>query len=98
MDYELIQSTNPEFNRAIIRVAVHRGATDSSAGGGGAVLQRRQTVQYLHPSDVARTGGGILQLAELVCIDEAAAVPLPLVKQFFGPYHLFLCSTTNGYP
>jgi len=35
--------------------------------------------------------------AELLVIDEAAAIPLPLVKSLFGPYLIFLSSTINGY-
>ena len=35
--------------------------------------------------------------AELLVIDEAAAVPLPLVRAMLGPYLVFLCSTVNGY-
>ena len=30
-------------------------------------------------------------------MDEAAAIPLPLVKKLMGPYLLFLSSTINGY-
>jgi N-acetyltransferase 10 len=30
-------------------------------------------------------------------IDEAAAIPLPLVKSLFGPYLIFLASTISGY-
>ena len=30
-------------------------------------------------------------------IDEASAIPLPLVKNLFGPYVVFMCSTINGY-
>ena len=30
-------------------------------------------------------------------VDEAAAIPLPLVKKLMGPYLLFLSSTINGY-
>ena len=30
-------------------------------------------------------------------IDEAAAIPLPLVKQLLGPYLVFMSSTVNGY-
>jgi len=53
-DYELVQSTNPEFK--------------------------------------AKLGQ-----AELVVIDEAAAIPLPLVKNLLGPYLVFMASTINGY-
>ena len=30
-------------------------------------------------------------------IDEAAAIPLPLVKALLGPYLVFMASTINGY-
>ena len=77
MDYELVQSTNPEFNKAIVRVNIFR--------------EHRQTIQYIHPSDSHKLGQ-----AELVCIDEAAAIPLPLVKNLLGPYLVFMSSTING--
>ncbi|XP_003369858.1 N-acetyltransferase 10, partial [Trichinella spiralis] len=35
--------------------------------------------------------------AELVIIDEAAAIPLLHVKQLLGPYLVFISSTVNGY-
>jgi N-acetyltransferase 10 len=35
--------------------------------------------------------------AELVVVDEAAAIPLPLVRNLIGPYLVFLASTINGY-
>ena len=81
-DYDLVQSTNPEFNQAVVRVNIH----EEKNGG------RRQTIQYLHPTDAHKLGQ-----AELVVIDEAAAIPLPLVKGLFGPYLIFMASTINGY-
>ncbi|ETN81931.1 putative ATPase DUF699 [Necator americanus] len=79
IDYELIQSTNPEFQKALVRVNVFR--------------EHRQTIQYIHPSDAGKLGQ-----AELVVVDEAAAIPLPLVKELiFGTYIVFLSSTINGY-
>lgn len=78
MDYEIIQSTNPDFNKAIVRVNIFR--------------EHRQTIQYIHPTDSHKLGQ-----AELVCIDEAAAIPLPLVKSLLGPYLVFMSSTINGY-
>lgn len=78
IDYELIQSTNPEFNKAIVRVNVFR--------------DHRQTIQYVHPTDSDK-----LSQAELLVIDEAAAIPLPFVKAMLGPYLVFLASTINGY-
>jgi len=52
----------------------------------------RQTVQYILPSEHHR-----LAQAELVAIDEAAAIPLPIVKSLMGSYLVFLSSTINGY-
>jgi len=78
IDYEIIQSTNPDFNKAVVRVNIFR--------------DHRQTIQYIHPSDAHKLGQ-----AELVCIDEAAAIPLPLVKNLLGPYLVFMSSTINGY-
>lgn len=49
--------------------------------------------RYIHPSEAANGLGH----AELVVIDEAAAIPLPLVRSMFGPHLLFLASTVNGY-
>ncbi|OAE26338.1 hypothetical protein AXG93_4324s1040 [Marchantia polymorpha subsp. ruderalis] len=78
IDYTLVESTNPAFNKAIVRVNVFR--------------QHRQTIQYIQPQDHQK-----LAQAELLVIDEAAAIPLPLVKAMLGPYLVFLCSTVNGY-
>src|SRR4051812_15158825 len=77
-DYSIIQSTNPDFNKAIVRVNIHR--------------QHRQTIQYIQPQDAYTLGQ-----AELVVIDEAAAIPLPLVRKLMGPYLVFMASTINGY-
>lgn len=52
----------------------------------------RQTVQYVSPLD-----GHLLNAADLVVIDEAAAIPLPLVKKMLGQYLVFMASTVNGY-
>ncbi|KAI0059576.1 DUF699-domain-containing protein [Artomyces pyxidatus] len=78
LDYDIVQSTNPDFNKAIVRVNVFR--------------QHRQTIQYIQPQDAH-----VLGQAELVIIDEAAAIPLPLVRNLIGPYLVFLASTINGY-
>ncbi|ODV79981.1 putative ATPase [Suhomyces tanzawaensis NRRL Y-17324] len=78
MDYDIIQSTNPSFNKAIVRVDIKR--------------EHRQTIQYISPND-----NHVLGQAELVIIDEAAAIPLPIVKRLLGPYLVFMSSTINGY-
>lgn len=54
-------------------------------------LTTNSPFQYIHPSDAHKLGQ-----AELVVIDEAAAIPLPLVKDLMGPYLVFLSSTVNG--
>lgn len=77
-DYEKIQSTNPAFNRATVRVNIFKN--------------HRQSIQYIQPSD-----SKLLAQAELVVIDEAAAIPLPLVKKLMGQYLIFMASTINGY-
>ncbi|XP_061576929.1 RNA cytidine acetyltransferase [Cololabis saira] len=78
LDYEIIQSLNPEFNKAVVRVNIFK--------------EHRQTIQYIHPGDAVKLGQ-----AELLLIDEAAAIPLPLVKKLLGPYLVFMASTINGY-
>ena len=78
MDYDIVQSTNPDFNKAIVRVNIYR--------------DHRQTIQYIQPQDAQ-----VLGQAELVVIDEAAAIPLPIVKKLLGPYLVFMASTINGY-
>lgn len=78
VDYDIIQSTNPSFNKAIVRVNIFRN--------------HRQTIQYIRPEDAH-----VLGQAELVVIDEAAAIPLPLVKKLIGSYLVFMASTINGY-
>ncbi|KAI1613817.1 GNAT acetyltransferase 2-domain-containing protein [Exophiala viscosa] len=78
VDYTILQSTNPDYNKAIVRINVHRA--------------HRQTIQYIQPQDAH-----VLGQAELVVIDEAAAIPLPLVRKLMGPYLVFMASTINGY-
>ncbi|KAJ6005278.1 RNA cytidine acetyltransferase [Penicillium sp. IBT 35674x] len=78
LDYTILQSTNPDFNKAIVRVNIHRN--------------HRQTIQYIQPQDAH-----VLGQAELLVIDEAAAIPLPLVRKLMGPYLIFMASTINGY-
>lgn len=52
----------------------------------------RQTIQYISPNDAH-----LLNAADLLIIDEAAAIPLPLVKKMLGSYLIFMASTINGY-
>lgn len=79
LDYDIIQSTNPAFNKSVVRIDVKRAG-------------HRQTIQYIAPTD-----SHVLGQAELLIIDEAAAIPLPVVKKLLGPYLVFMASTINGY-
>lgn len=77
-DYDIIQATNPELGKCVVRLNVFRA--------------HRQTVQYIAPADANKLGQ-----AELLVVDEAAAIPLPYVQALLGPYLVFLSSTVNGY-
>ncbi|KAL7297347.1 hypothetical protein TKK_0009737 [Trichogramma kaykai] len=78
-DYQLLKSSNADYNQATIRVDIFR--------------DHKQTVQYINPADAKEKLG----MAELLVIDEAAAIPLPYVKDMLGPYLIFMASTINGY-
>ncbi|PLW14519.1 hypothetical protein PCANC_12966 [Puccinia coronata f. sp. avenae] len=78
LDYNVHQSSNPEWKNCIVRVDIFRN--------------HRQTIQYIQPQDYK-----VLGQAELVVIDEAAAIPIKLVKDLIGPYLVFMASTINGY-
>lgn len=77
-DYEILASSNPDYNHSVVRVNITR--------------DHRQTIQYIRPQEVAA-----LAQAELLVIDEAAAIPITLVQQLFGPYMVILSSTVHGY-
>lgn len=82
LDYDIVQSTHAAFNRAVVRVNVRRRGTGA-----------RQTVLYISPTDAH-----LLGQAELLVVDEAAAIPLPIVQRLItGPYLVFMASTINGY-
>ena len=51
-----------------------------------------QIIQYIHPSDYK-----LLSSCEIMCIDEAAAIPLPFVKRLLGNHLVFMSSTISGY-
>lgn len=54
--------------------------------------KHKQIVQYFAPVNVEK-----LQYAELLIIDEAAAIPLPLVRKMIGNWPIFISSTVHGY-
>lgn len=52
----------------------------------------RQIIQYVKPEEKDKFAS-----AELVAIDEAAAIPLPIVRALMGDRLTFMSSTVNGY-
>lgn len=52
----------------------------------------RQTIQYVSPQD-----SQYFTQAEMLVVDEAAAIPLPLIEKMFGPYLILMASTVSGY-
>ncbi|CAH8470216.1 unnamed protein product [Schistosoma curassoni] len=82
-DYIVSRSMNPEHNQATVRIDVYRRS-------------HRQSLIYLPPWEMAALSS--VKQADLVCIDEAAAIPLPLVQSIIsGPRIVFMASTINGY-
>jgi N-acetyltransferase 10 len=93
LDYDLVESASSGDATA----STSNNKNEKSSGVRSIVRlnvfrTHRQTVQYIHPQHHAA-----LAQAELLVIDEAAAIPLPLVRAMLGPYLVFLCSTINGY-
>ncbi|KAM7535208.1 hypothetical protein Aperf_G00000091521 [Anoplocephala perfoliata] len=82
VDYTVHRSTDPEHNKAVVKIEVTR-------------RMYRQSLVYLQPWEAVSTGGW---QPDLFCIDEAAAIPLPTVRQMInGPKLVFMASTINGY-
>ncbi|CDJ44324.1 UPF0202 family protein, putative, partial [Eimeria tenella] len=52
----------------------------------------RQRVQFIFPHEQQS-----LINADLLVVDEAASIPLPVIKRLLGPYIVLLSSTVNGY-
>ncbi|KAL5109575.1 RNA cytidine acetyltransferase [Taenia crassiceps] len=83
VDYTVHRSTDPDHNKAVVKIEVTRRSY-------------RQSLVYLQPWEAASAGGG--WQPDLFCIDEAAAIPLPTVRQMIaGPKLIFMASTINGY-
>lgn len=81
-DYNVIKSNDPEHGNAVIRINVFK--------------DHNQTIQYIDPLEAYQNKLSI-QMSNLFVIDEAAAIPLPIVKTFLGSQLVFLSSTVNGY-
>eukprot|EP00922_Rhytidocystis_sp_ex-Travisia-forbesii_P066854 GHVS01099302.1.p1 GENE.GHVS01099302.1~~GHVS01099302.1.p1 ORF type:complete len:1062 (-),score=157.68 GHVS01099302.1:171-3356(-) len=86
-DFELVLSEttqdNSKYNTGISRHVVRINVFKN----------HRQCIQYISPEESPASLGQ----AELLVVDEAAAIPLPVVKGLLGPYLVLLSSTINGY-
>jgi N-acetyltransferase 10 len=81
-DFTVIRSKNPDHGDSVIRINVYK--------------DHNQTIQYIDPIEASQ-GKLAIQMSNLFVIDEAAAIPLPIVKSFLGSQLVFLSSTVNGY-
>jgi len=81
-DFNVIKSNDPDKGNAVIRINVFK--------------DHSQTIQYIDPIEASQSKLSI-QTSNLFVIDEAAAIPLPIVKSFLGSQLVFLASTINGY-
>ncbi|KAE9398560.1 DUF699-domain-containing protein [Gymnopus androsaceus JB14] len=104
LDYDILQAANDISS-------LGNGADEATEHGKKPIVRvnifrnptHRQTIQYIDPRDAH-----VLGQAELLVIDEAAAIPLPVVRNLLGPamakgsasaggYAVWLASTVNGY-
>ncbi|KAG8391484.1 hypothetical protein BUALT_Bualt01G0192500 [Buddleja alternifolia] len=85
IDYEVVKSSNPDFKKATVRIDMNKHPRQTIRNNFPLIF-----VQYIQPHEKP------LQV-ELLVVDEAAAIPLPVVKSLLGPYLVFLSSTVNGY-
>ena len=75
--------------------AIHRrGWCEGTGGNFSCVLQRQPLQLVMAPSGV---DNGSVSPDELLVVDEAASIPLPIVKKMMGAHLTFLASTVNGY-
>lgn len=81
-DFDVIRSNDPEHGNAVIKINVYK--------------DHNQTIHYIDPIEAAQTKLSV-QLSNLFIVDEAAAIPLPIVKSFLNSQLVFLSSTINGY-
>ncbi|KAF9071572.1 GNAT acetyltransferase 2-domain-containing protein [Rhodocollybia butyracea] len=113
LDYDILQAANDlsSFGNGADEAAESGPAHGKGDGGKKPIVRvnifrnptHRQTIQYIDPRDAH-----VLGQAELLIIDEAAAIPLTVVRNLLGPamakgsasaggYAVWLASTVNGY-
>ena len=71
-DYELVQSSNPAFNKAIVRVNIFRES-------------HRQTIQYIQPQDAHKLGQAELVCIDEVRLGAPHLALLLLLLRFPRP-------------
>lgn len=72
----------PEHDNAVVKIHVYK--------------DNNQVIQYIDPLEAAESRLAV-QLSNLFVIDEAAAIPLPIVRTFLSAQLVFMASTINGY-
>lgn len=81
-DFTVIRSNDPKHGNAIVRINVYK--------------DHNQSIHYIDPIEASQSKLSV-QMSNLFVIDEAAAIPLPIVKTFLTSQLVFLSSTINGY-
>ncbi|KAJ1508082.1 hypothetical protein HMI56_007470 [Coelomomyces lativittatus] len=95
LDYEVIHAGTPSSTSTLSTPSTKRVTSLAIP----CVVQinvyktHRQTIRYATPHDVHHMTSSM----EILVIDEAAAIPLPIVKQWTFPALVFLASTVHGY-
>lgn len=57
-----------------------------------AVNGHKHVIQYIDPVDAKKVSS-----IDVLVVDEAAAIPLPVLQDLFGSHHVLLSSTVDGY-
>lgn len=82
LDFDVIHSINPDLRKAVTKIEVNK--------------DERQIIEYIPPQEASKSSE-MKNSVELLVIDEAAAIPLPIVRSLLGHYIVFMSSTISGY-
>lgn len=81
-DFNIIRSNDQDQNNAIIEIRFNKN--------------HKQSIKYIDPVEASNSRRSMHE-SDLLVIDEAAAIPLTVVKTLIGPQLIFLSSTVSGY-
>lgn len=81
-DFNIIRSSDQDQNNAIIEIRFNKN--------------HKQSIKYIDPVEASNSRRSMHE-SDLLVIDEAAAIPLPIVKTLVGPQLIFISSTVSGY-